>query len=266
MNRSPGDVRGRAHVFLLLSFVFAAQGVLAVARPGDASPAPTLVLTQAPAGGAPRARLGERARIVIVKPGSSARVLTGQFHSAADPEVSFDGRRILFAGKKTRSDPWELYEIAVDGSGLRQVTRGHGNSRSPVYAGPFYTIDSTEPWNLVLFVSDAAGEMEEHEPTPSTSLYSCRLDGSDVRRLTYNPSSDRDPVVLSDGRVLFSARQRATLLHGPRGRVSLFAAQTDGLDYALLAGDEGRRIKQMPCVTPDRLVVFVEADRRLRRR
>jgi hypothetical protein len=87
------------------------------------------------------------------------------------------------------------------------------------------------------------------------------MDGSSLRRLTFNPSSDFDPTVLPDGRLLFSSWQRSTLDHGLRGRVSLFAALTDGLDYALFAGDEGRRIKHMPCVTGERLVVFVEGDR-----
>jgi hypothetical protein len=86
-------------------------------------------------------------------------------------------------------------------------------------------------------------------------------DGSSVRRLTFNPSSDFDPTVLPDGRLLFSSWQRSTLEHGPEGRVSLFAALTDGLDYAIFSGDEGRRVKQMPCVTGDGQVIFVEGER-----
>jgi hypothetical protein len=127
--------------------------------------------------------------------------------------------------------------------------------------GTFYTIDSEGPVYQIGFVSTRAGELNESGEVPSTSLYSCRLDGTSVRRLTFNPSSDMDPTVLPDGRLLFSSWQRSTLEWGWRGRISLFAAQTDGLDYALFAGNEGRRIKRMPCVTKDRLVVFVEGDR-----
>jgi hypothetical protein len=70
-----------------------------------------------------------------------------------------------------------------------------------------------------------------------------------------------DPTLLPDGRLLFSGWQRSRLDRGFPGRISLFAAQTDGLDYALFSGDEGRRVKQMPCVTADRLVVFIEGRR-----
>ena len=41
---------------------------------------------------------------------------------------------------------------------------------------------------------------------------------------------------------------------------ALMFALALGIDYALFSGDEGRRIKLMPCVTADRRVVFVEGD------
>jgi hypothetical protein len=109
-------------------------------------------------------------------------------------------------------------------------------------------------------VIDRAGELNEHAPVRSTSLYSSRLDGTDVRRLTFNPSSDMGPAVLPDGRLLFPSWQRSTLDRGLYGRIGLFAAQTDGIDYALFSAEEGRRVKLTPCVTTDRLVVFVEND------
>ena len=135
------------------------------------------------------------------------------------------------------------------------------NCRRPVYQSTLYTLDSTEPWRHIAFVSDLAAELNEQSDTPATSVYSCNLDGSALQRLTMNPSSDLDPTVLPDGRLLFAGWQRSTLDRGPRGRVSLFASQSDGIDYALISGDEGQRVKLMPTVTPDRLIVFVESER-----
>ena len=212
-------------------------------------------------GGMLRGAFGDGARIVLVEPGKKARPLTGEFHSACDPDVSFDGKRMLFAGQREATDPWNLFEMELDGSGVRQVTDDPGDARNPVYQGGMYAITSDRPWDQITFVSTRAGEINEYGNAPSTNLYSCLMDGSSVRRLTFNPSSDLDPTVLPDGRLLFSSWQRSTLEHGPLGRVALFAALTDGLDYALFAGDEGRRIKHMPCVTDERLVVFVEGDR-----
>jgi hypothetical protein len=62
--------------------------------------------SRAAAAGTLRAGFGEGGRLVLVPPSGRPRVLTASFHSAADPEVSFDGESILFAGKKTAGDPW----------------------------------------------------------------------------------------------------------------------------------------------------------------
>jgi hypothetical protein len=112
-----------------------------------------------------------------------------------------------------------------------------------------------------MFASDAAAAMNEYGARPAKSLYSCTLDGSAVRRLTMNLSDDLDPFLMDDGRVLLASWQRMDLRRGLLGRVALFGVNTDGTDYALFSEDRGRRIKHMPCVTSDGLVVFVEADR-----
>jgi hypothetical protein len=198
------------------------------------------------------------ARIVLIGAAPVPRVLTTEFSGACDPDISYDGRRMLFVGKREDAAGWEVYEMELDGSKARQITRGIEDCRSPVYQGPLYTIEYDEPWYQFTFVSARDGERNEWGGFPATSLYTARLDGSAVKRITFNPSSDLDPALLPDGRLLFSSWQRNTLERGAFGRLALFAAQIDGLDYALFAGDEGRRVKRMPTVTADRLVVFVE--------
>ena len=83
-----------------------------------------------------------------------------------------------------------------------------------------------------------------------------------IRRLTYNLSSDMDPYVMPDGRILLASWQRANFKRGLRGRISLFGVNTDGADYAAFCNPEqGKRIKCMPCTTTAGLAVFVESDR-----
>jgi len=189
------------------------------------------------------------------------RVLAEGFHSVCEGSLSFDAKRILFSGKKKASDPWNIYEMGVDGLGVRQITRNAGNCRRASYQPKLYTIVSPEPWYQITFVSDAAGKMNEYGSAPATDLYSCKLDGSSQRRLTFNPSSDMDPFVMSSGRLLFASWRRSGLNRGVPGRVSLFGMGIDGTDYAAFSTDEGRRIKHMPCTTTGGLAVFVEADR-----
>ena len=209
-----------------------------------------------------RESYGEGGRLVVVHPDGTKRILAESFHSVCDPDVSFDGKRLLLAGKKTAQDNWNIYEIGVDGSGLRQITQGIGDCRSPSYQSGFYQIsDANEAWYQITFVCSRAGALNESGSAPATALYSCKLDGTEVRRLTFNLSSDYDPHLMWDGRLVYASWQRRTLEHGLPGRVVLLETNLDGTDPAPLCVDSGKRIKHMACGTAGGLVVFVEADR-----
>jgi hypothetical protein len=202
---------------------------------------------------------GDGGRIVRLDPDGTVRVLTKEFDSACGADVSFDGKRILFSAKRLREDNWNIWEMDADGGNVRQITRDCGNCRSPAYQATLYTIVSTEPWFQIMFVSDMAGELGDVALRSAYSLYSCKLDGSAVRRLTLNLSDDWDPFLMRDGRVLLSSWQRRDLSRGMNGRVALFGVNIDGADYALYCGDQGKCFKLMPCETADGLVVFVES-------
>ncbi len=105
--------------------------------------------------------LGERGRVVVLFPDGGERVLTGEFHSACDPAISFDAKRFLFAAKRSAADDWNIFEMGLDGSDVRQITRDLGNCRHPGYQSTLYTIVSDEPWYQLTFVSDAANTLTD---------------------------------------------------------------------------------------------------------
>ena len=215
---------------------------------------------QAIAGGILRADYGDGARLAMVLPEGTTKVLSKGFDSACDPEISFDASHILFAGKRKPSDNWDIFEMAIDGSGIRQVTSGMGDCRSPGYQATLYTIVSDKPWYQLTFMGSERGALNEYGIAKATNLYSCKLDGSAVRRLTFNLSSDMDPFIMPNGRLFFASWQRARLERGLSGRIALFGINIDGADYAAFCIDEGKRIKHMPCTTTKGLAVFVEGD------
>jgi hypothetical protein len=49
------------------------------------------------------------------------------------PDLSFDGKRILFSFKPHNEKTFHIYEIGVDGSGLRQLTGGIFDDFDPIY-------------------------------------------------------------------------------------------------------------------------------------
>ena len=230
-----------------------------------------VVFTQAPcepAAGRPRSglRLGESddlgrgARLVLLVPGGQAQVLTEGFTSACEADVATDGKHILFAGKRRESDNWNIFELDLERSTTRQITRNAGNCRHPLYTSSFYLITEKEPWEQIAFVSTRAGAADERTGSPATSLYTCKLDGSFLERITYNLASDLDPAIMSDGRLVYAAWRRATFEDGPLGRLALETINTDGSDRAPMVGRQTELLQRMPCVADTGSLIFVEAD------
>ena len=59
---------------------------------------------------------------VYLRDGKGRHPLVAGFAASADPSVSFDGQRVLFAGKMKVEDPWQIWEIPLAGGEPRRVT------------------------------------------------------------------------------------------------------------------------------------------------
>ena len=146
-------------------------------------------------------------RIVLLANNGSLAVLTPEFAATADPSVSFDGKRILFSGKRTAPDKWDIWEMDVDGENKRQITKDFGNCREPEYLArsSITPPDFDDKVRWITFSSDAAGTYQEGKAELATSLYAATLEPIQGRglvtwRTTFNLSSDFSPTVLQDGR------------------------------------------------------------------
>jgi hypothetical protein len=201
----------------------------------------------------------EGARVVLVGAGGQVRILSEGFSSACDPNVSFDGQHILFAGRKGHDAGWRIWEIGADGQGLRAITPEQMDARSAIYATTLFTLDSPESWFTAVFVGRESF-VNEAGRVGVSSLYNIKLDGTELRRLTFNPNHNFDPFQTWDGRVLYSAERYRNQPGEKGGRVGLYAIHVEGADMELYGGELGQRVQQMPCVTPGGLVVFVESN------
>lgn len=122
------------------------------------------------------------------------------------PEVSYDGRRILFSfchveavapNRERHLDKFfHLYEVDADGSNLRQLTRGPYDD----FAGRYL------PDGRIIFVSTRRGGFHRcgQGPCPVHTLALCEADGSNPRPISYHETHEWDPAVLADGRVIYT--------------------------------------------------------------
>ncbi len=113
-----------------------------------------------------------------------------------DPEVSFDGKRLLFAWKKSdRQDDYHLYEMDLASREVRQLTQGLG------YADyePAYLPDGN-----IVFSSSRCVQTVDCYWTEVSNLFLCAADGSRIRRIGYDQVHTNYPSVLPDGRVLYT--------------------------------------------------------------
>jgi len=110
-----------------------------------------------------------------------------------DPQVHYDGRRILFSYRKGGTDTFHLYEINIDGSGLTQLTDGPDDDIEPTYL----------PDGGIMFCSSRCRRVVNCWLSRVTTLYRCDGNGGNVRLVSSNNDHDNTPWTLPDGRVLY---------------------------------------------------------------
>ncbi len=114
--------------------------------------------------------------------------------SIRDPQVHYDGDRILFSYRKAGSDSFHLHEIRSDGTGLRQLTAGEFDDYEAAYL----------PDGGIVFVSTRCKRWVNCWMTQVGVLYRCDGDGGNITLLSANTEHDNTPWVLPDGRLLYT--------------------------------------------------------------
>lgn len=215
-------------------------------------------------------------------------------YDVADPDVSFDAQHVVFAGVPAPDARWRIYEIGIDGTGLRQITFDDwpvppdltpGQRRA---AGRFLRAygdfcPAYLPDGRVIFASTRYPTQSASCGERGQNLYVVDPDGSgpsttlrtSPHRVTTTRAGAYDPSILSDGRVLFAQwtdNQNVPAPAGPGLREpiadvafahsewNLWAMHPDGSNaghYAFTAGpleDKGGLCQ--PREMPDGRIVF----------
>lgn len=121
------------------------------------------------------------------------------------PELSWDATKLLFCFKGEPTGSTSIYEIGIDGKGLRRLTDptpscdcykgSHGGQHD---VAPAYLPDGR-----IVFLSTRPSGLVPCNNTGVAILHRMNADGSDMHPISVNNVNEFDPSVMPDGRVLF---------------------------------------------------------------
>ena len=158
--------------------------------------------------------------------------MTGGVFSRFD--LSFDGKKVVF-GYRSKEKSFRIYEVGIDGKGLRQLTYVSGaetkaahNYRVSGHSGA--DLHDSDPVYLpngkIMFVSTRSMQNVFCFPATVTNLHVMDADGKNMRRLSLSPLTEMGPCLLADGRVAYTRWEYVD--KGLGNGQSLWAVRPDG--------------------------------------
>ena len=138
--------------------------------------------------------IGSSLRAFDLATGTTRVLLDDPQGGIRDPQVHYEGHKILFAYRPGGTEHYHLHEINADGSGLRQLTDGPFDDIEPVYL----------PNDDIVFGSSRCNRWVGCWLTPVATLHRCNRDGGGIRLISMNIEHDNTPWPLPDGRLLYT--------------------------------------------------------------
>ncbi|MDX9866736.1 MAG: hypothetical protein RBT78_02310 [Kiritimatiellia bacterium] len=154
----------------------------------------------------------------IFEPGPGATV--------RDPDVNFDGDRIVFSMRRGKEDDYHIHTIHSDGSGLRQLTAAPGVSDiDPIWL----------PDGDIVFSSSREPKYCMCNRHIMCNLYRMGPDGANIRQIGKSTLFEGHASLLPDGRVLYDRWEYVDRNFGDAQ--GLWVCNPDGTGHALYWGN-----------------------------
>ncbi len=185
--------------------------------------------------------------------------MTGGQGDVSDPEVSYDGSKILFAMRCTAGsarecygvgasadDTWNIWEYDIRKASFRKIISDPSVARAGDDVDPAYLPDGR-----IVFVSTRQEKskqqmtaqgitpynyLDEYEREPATALHVMDSNGANIRQISFNQSHDRNPSVILNGQhageIMYSRWDHV----GERNQFSIFTTNPDGTNLFVLYG------------------------------
>ncbi len=169
---------------------------------------------------------GSALKILNTKTGETTTIIESATGVVRDPEVSFDGKKILFSHRKNIADDYHIYEINADGSNLKQLTYAEGVSDiDPLYL----------PNGQIIFSSTREPKYCMCNRHIMANLYRMNPDGSNIVQLGKSTLFEGHAALMNDGRIIYDRWEYIDRNFGDAQ--GLWTVNPDGTKHAIFYGN-----------------------------
>ena len=201
--------------------------------------------------------LREKSSASAVEHNLTARFTQGQ-GDASDPEVSYDGKKIVFSMKCPTSNTstiegqpactgrWNLWEYDMSTGGLtggtfkRLTASTSDDDVDPVYLpanrGVIFSSNRQAKSSRMQALGRAYFATDEYERERVLNLHSMAADGANIQQISFNQSHERNPVIRPNGDIMFARWEHVA----DRNRFAIFRSKPDGTDMFVLYGAQSQ--------------------------
>lgn len=143
-----------------------------------------------------------------------------------DPDIFWDGKKVIFSMRKNRSDSYHIYEINTDGTGLKQLTSLlHADDMDPLYL----------PDNSIIFSSTREPKFIPCNRHAGVNIFRMDYDGANIHQITRNTLYDKPSSIMPDGRILYDRWEYVD--RDSHNAQSLWTVNPDGTNQSLYWGN-----------------------------
>ena len=186
----------------------------------------------------------------LSSPSAPESNLTGSYTQGqgdvSDPEVSYDGKKILFSMRGPRDRRWAVWEYDTSNKSMHKISCDatdnngvavDGDDVDPAYLADDRIVFSSNRQEGTRRQMQASGSqvytyLDEYEREPVITLHTMDADGKNCKQISFNQSHDRNPTVLADGTVMFARWDHV----GGRNHFAIFKVKPDGTDLFVKYG------------------------------
>jgi len=164
--------------------------------------------------------------IDLAKVGDARTLIESAEGVVRDPEVHFDGEKIIFSMRRNIRDDYHIYEINADGTGIRQLTSAPGIADfDPLYL----------PNESIVFSSTREPKYCMCNRHIMGNLFRMDADGANIHQIGKSTLHEGHGALMPDGRILYDRWEYVDRNFGDAQ--GLWTVNPDGTNHAVYWGN-----------------------------